>query len=541
MNSVHYPARRWFGKVVMGLVTVAILGILAVSLVKSGTSGTSGPKLTHTIDRDNLVVSVNEDGRIESANNHEIKCDVRGGSTILSIVESGTVVEKGDELIRLDTSNIEEDISQKNITYENARATVVQARSDVADAEISITEFEQATFPSDVKTAEKEVTVAKTRLKQAEDYFRHTQQLSLKGYTTSQQLQADQFAVEEAQLELEIKETLLEGLKKFTKQRRLQELNSDLEAAKARLASNIAALDLEKTRLDRAREQLASCIITADRAGMVLYPEAAEWRGEPEIEEGATVRENQNLLIMPDLNEMQVTVGIHESKMEQLTVGAPAEIKILDRKYPGRVKSIATAAAPAGWWNGNAVKYETRISINAAEEIKPGMTVDVEVFLARHIDVLTIPVAAVVELKDGFYCFVDGPGSPEKRKLELGDSNDNFIVVLDGVQEGERVLLNGRDLVDKSELADNLPSGSVFDKEGRDRKTGPVMPIGGQQMTQQPLPEKTETVVAKADEPAENDKPAGDQIVAGTTSTEDDVTGQEKAAPAENPPETGTD
>ena len=46
---------------------------------------------------------------------------------------------------------------------------------------------------------------------------------------------------------------------------------------------------------------------------MVIYGEGEEWEDRPDIREGATIREDQVLLLIPDLENMQVKVGIHEA------------------------------------------------------------------------------------------------------------------------------------------------------------------------------------------------------------------------------------
>ena len=54
------------------------------------------------------------------------------------------------------------------------------------------------------------------------------------------------------------------------------------------------------------------------------------------------------------------------------------------------------------------------------------------------------PVAAVLDTENGHLCWVKTSRGIELRSLELGDSNDEFIVVLDGLNEGDKVLLNPR-------------------------------------------------------------------------------------------------
>jgi hypothetical protein len=68
----------------------------------------SSPRLTHTITRGDLIVTVTEQGTLESSVNTEIKCKVRGAQIpIIWVIESGTEVEQGDELIRLETLEFE--------------------------------------------------------------------------------------------------------------------------------------------------------------------------------------------------------------------------------------------------------------------------------------------------------------------------------------------------------------------------------------------------------------------------------------------------
>ena len=97
------------------------------------------------------------------------------------------------------------------------------------------------------------------------------------------------------------------------------------------------------------------------------------------------------------------------------------------------------------------VKYDTVIKLPEDEGLKPGMSAEVEVVLAVHEDVLTIPVAAIVETDSGEYCWVTTEKEPERRLLELGDSNDVFVEVIAGLSEGEEVVLNPVALIDEAE------------------------------------------------------------------------------------------
>ena len=88
------------------------------------------------------------------------------------------------------------------------------------------------------------------------------------------------------------------------------------------------------------------------------------------------------------------------------------------------------------------VKYDTIVKLPSAEGLKPGMNAEVEVIMDRHEDVLTIPVTAVVETAQGNFCWVRTAEGVKRHSLQLGDTNDNFIMVKAGLQEGDEVVLD---------------------------------------------------------------------------------------------------
>lgn len=438
------------------LVLLAVLAAIVggIAFMPSLTTADAQRVLTHTAKRGDLVVSVTEQGKLESSSNVEIKCRVKGGSTVLSVIESGTEVQPGDVLVELDKSTIEDNISQQKITYETALSNKATSESNVAVAKIGIEEYLEGTFRSQQTTFKKDVVIAESNLKSAKNSLEHAERMFRKGYSSKLDLEAQSDAVAHAELELQVKRTDLEALEKFTKAKELETLNGALKVAEAQLAADVASLELEAARLKRAEDQLNNCTIVAERSGLVIFPSAAEWKEQPDIEEGASVREDQVLLIMPDLKSMQVKVGIHESKVDRLRINMPARVQLQGGHVDGNVSEIATITKGGGWWNGNLVNYDTIVTLDEDDGLKPGMTVSVEIFLAKHKDVISVPVAAVLELDGDFFCWVaTGGPTPERRNLKVGDSNDTFVIVTEGIDEGDEVVLNPRDFVEEAESA----------------------------------------------------------------------------------------
>ncbi len=489
---------------ILGVAAIGVLGTAATYMLGAVSPDDSGPKLTQTIGRRDLKVSVTERGTLESSNNTEVRCKVKGTSnTITWIIENGTEVKPGDVLVRIDTSTIDDNINTQKIAYQNARSTFAQTKSDVAVAEINITEYVEGTYRSELKTKEKDVAIAKANLRSAQNMLNHAQEMYRKGFMSKLELEGNEYSLEQAKLELEVKTTEVEVLKKYTKAKQIQDLEGILEAKQAKLASDEAALDLEKAKLDREEQQLDNCVIKSESSGMVVYREAKEWENQPEVAEGATVRADQVLLLIPDLDNMQVKVGVHESLIDRVKPGLPARVELQDKTYDGKVLTVAPMAEQAGWWNGNMVKYETIIKIDAEPGLKPGMSANVEIFLAQHTNVLTIPVAAVVEQEGKYYCWKKTRSGTERRELDLGDSDDQFLVVNGGLEEGDDVVINPIAHLDEAQAEALKPfSGTKAEEESEsedDSKSKETTSKKARKETKETKPEAKEAEKPKAE------------------------------------------
>ena len=130
------------------------------------------------------------------------------------------------------------------------------------------------------------------------------------------------------------------------------------------------------------------------------------------------------------------------------------------------------------------VKYDTVIEINAGEEstYRPGMSASVDIILAEHTDVLTIPVAAVVETNKVYHCWVKEGSETQKRVLDVGDSDDEFMVVKTGVKAGDKVVLNPRAYIEEAQREGLEPTAQSEDDPKPDKpkpkKTKPKKPQG---------------------------------------------------------------
>jgi len=433
---------RWWKRGLPAIGVVAIVVLAAALFGGAGSTRQIGPLPTHTISSGEIIVTVTEHGTLESAGNTEIKCKVRGRNTIIWVIENGTEVKPGDELVRLDTLVIEDAINERSKYAHWSRSAAERSRADAARSELAVSEYLEGRYRSQYMTLEKDLVIAQSNLRTAQNMLAHSEMMTERGYVSDLELQEKTFAVTQAELNVDVKKTQIDVLERFTKPMELETLSGNLKATKARNAADEERAIMDAERRDLAIEELEYCVIKAERSGLVIYPRAEKWKRAPEIEEGATVYRSQTLLLMPDLSRMQVKVGIHESIIDRLKPGLEARITLQDKTLDGEVSSVSPVAESAGWWTGNAVKYDAIVELPSVTGLKPGMSAEVEVIIARHEDVLTIPVTAVLETADGDFCWVKMAEAVEQRRLQLGDTDDNFIVVKTGLKQGDEVAID---------------------------------------------------------------------------------------------------
>ncbi|MFK7819490.1 MAG: hypothetical protein AB8G99_12290, partial [Planctomycetaceae bacterium] len=311
------------------VIALLAIGAATVSLLPDSNAQSTADSLpTHTVTRGELLVTITEQGTLESSNNTEIKCRVRGDNTITFVIESGAEVQPGDALIRLETLAIEEDISERTKFYHLAESQVARSGADVEKAKLAISEYEEGRFITEFSTLQKELAIAESRLLNAKNRLKHSSMMSRSDYSSELEVEEREFAVLQANLNVELIKTRIDVLQNFTKKEELVRLRGELKAAEATHKADVERALADQQRLKRAEEELVLCTIVADRSGLVIYPTGEEWKNTPEIEEGATVRKDQTLLLMPDLQQMQVKVGIHESMVGRMRTGMKANVTL---------------------------------------------------------------------------------------------------------------------------------------------------------------------------------------------------------------------
>lgn len=471
----------------------AIVGVCGwAAWAKYGKDGrdaaASARYLTEVVSKKPFKVNVRERATVASLKSVTLSSKVEGTTTIISIVPEGTLVKEGDLLVELDASTLVESEKQQVITKTQAGAALKKAEeslaiqvrqneSDIAAAQLALElavldleKFKSGDYLQQKSEQEGLVQVAQETLAQAEEVYTFSQRLARKGYTSQSQLEKDRISAKKSSIDLAAAKTKLQVLEEFTYPRNIKELTEKADETKrarerverqgiatlAQFQADLEAakltLQVETEKLERARTQIANSKIYAPQAGEVVYASEDDRRSDAQaIAEGTSVRERQRIIELPALDQMKVDARIHESLISRVREGLPARIRVdalPGKVFTGKVMTVSSVPVEGNWMRPDLKEYSCVVSIDSKPgenlSLKPGLTAEVEIIVQERSGVLQVPFQSVVTAGQKMYAYALTPGGPERREIVTGASNDTHLEVLDGVLEGEKVIMNLR-------------------------------------------------------------------------------------------------
>ena len=470
--------------------------------------------VTEFVKRGRLDIVVTEFGTLESQKNVTLASQVEWKTNIISLVPEGTWVEKEEVLCELDSAKLQERLDEHEILLDVAEAQLEQARKDVAIqqaqnesdiakaelneklAKLDVEKYTEGEFPQAKLKLDGEITLAKNDVGRSQELFDFTKRMSKKGYKSQADLGAAQLAVTKAKISLNVAEESRKVLEDFTHKRTIAALKAnateserqcdrvDRKAEAAMLQTKIRIASYERTAksrrayVERLQKNIAACTIRAPQPGEVVYANSgAKRRSTPKpIEVGAEVQFRQEIIKLPDLTKMKVDARVHESRISQVTEGLSVEIRVdafPDEEYHGTVEHVSSVPLSGSWPNYDLKEYETVVHITSVNpentDLRPGLTSEIRIQVEQNADVLQVPVQAVIGIGDDHYSYIVDEDGAERRKVLIGHSNDAAVEVVDGLQEGEEVVLNPR-----TQFADEISElTEIAEQEKRQNQTDP--------------------------------------------------------------------
>ena len=461
-----------------------VLGGGTVKFLASGSShihaGDIATEATSPVRRGELKIAVSETGYLKAKNSTNIQPQFAREGTITWLVKEGKSVEKDEVLVEFDKTELQtqiDDISNNLIQYrtelEAARAEYeIQKRESAAGVEkaefelqvagMKLDLYEKGEAPNELRKKKLAAEKAHSELARAKERFDKVPELRKEGFLTKIQEEEERIAVREKEIEVENADKDLELFQIYTQtmelaqrrnavkdaQRSLtnarEKADISLKEKEARATSSDGKVKSTEARLAKLQKELGFMTIKAPRAGLVYYGDPAEpWMRE-EIKLGHRINQGNTVITLPEVKEMQVLIQVHEADIDLLKLEQPVLVTleaVKDRVFDAKVTRIG-AVANSNWGNPENKTFEVEITMQPIElELRAGTTAKAEIKVENVQDALQVPIHAVFAEEGQHFCFVAQSPSFEKRSTKIGKNNNNYVQILEGLQEGERVLL----------------------------------------------------------------------------------------------------
>ncbi len=477
-------AGKLFALTLVGLIGVGAVAVLSVPGMSKPIKGffntANTDVITFPVRLGSLPITVVERGSLESSSNSDVYCNVEGSVTIIKIAPEGTKVKKGDLICELDSAALRDSLVNQKITTESAKANFSNAKLTREVAEIAVIEYKEGIYVQDLATVEGEIKLAESDVTRSEDRLEWAQRMYLKGYVSLAQKVSEELNFKKAQFSLEQAMSKKKVLVDYTRAKTIKELESEVEKARSDELAKNATWDLEKSKEAKLERQIAACTLVAPIDGLIVYANDASrsfGSNQPQIEEGATVRERQKIISIPDITRMQVNAKVHESQIDKITPNMKALIRVdafADQVLNATVQDVAPLPDAGNFFSSDIKVYTTHIRINdGLQGLRPGMTAQVEILVNRLENILSVPAQAILQYNGKDHVTKKVGDRFEQIEVQLGASNEKFVQVMKGLNDGDLVVLNPIALMSEDEKREAFRSAS---KDATKKEWGPGGP-----------------------------------------------------------------
>jgi len=411
---------------------VLIIGgvVLAIAALVAFNKITSKNKVTNAfaeVERGSFEISVSNSGELIAEKSVEIKGpqigqtnQQQGGSQgnrggggmdmrrielkIQDIVPEGTIVKEGDYIAQLDRSSYTNSLQDARNNFTTQR--------NALDMKILDTAVTLTSLRDDIKNQKYTVEEAKITLAQSK-------------FEPPATIRQAEITLDKATRSLEQKQKTYE----------------------LRVAQTLADIRREKIRTDRAEnlvndltEYLAKFTITAPSDGMVIYKK--EFNGSKRKAGSNLNPFDLVIATLPDLSSMISKTYVNEIEISKIKPGQKVNIKVdafPNKAFNGTVISMANIGEVLP--NSDSKMFEVQIKLDQSDPtLRPSMTTDNKIIIKSFEDVLFVPTECVNTGTDSIPFVYEK--NRTKHVVVLGEANDKFVIIHQGVKEGESLYLS---------------------------------------------------------------------------------------------------
>jgi RND family efflux transporter MFP subunit len=404
LNSLNLP--KFVNSKLLFVILILILFWIIISFFSSST--TKSDLLTFKVERKNFTASITEAGELRAKKSISVAAPrIRGTLKIIYLIPEGTIVSPGDTVVKFDPSealiNVKDAKASLDIAYSEKKKLVANQTSSMAQME------------SQLKSAELSFELSKLELEQIKF------EADVKQRQTNLQHQKNELSYLQTKQEYESKKIIQE----------------------AELAKMELEISQKQGDLDKAQNDLARLILIAPAPGLVIYGQNWSNQGK-KFAVGDQPWRGASIIKLPDLSQMESVTFVNEVDVSKVKVGQEVLVTLdayQDSSFAGSISDIAAVGKNKDN-NQNIKVFEVLADIiDKSEILRPGMTTSNKVLISEVPDVLFIPHEAIFNKEDKYFAYVINGSSYDEIEIKLGAKSEDFMVVKEGLEEGDLVAL----------------------------------------------------------------------------------------------------
>ena len=375
---------------VAGIVVVSVL----ISLMRTGVK--EKDLVFSKVGKGTIEVSVSASGKVVPAFEEIINSPIN--TRILEVYrKGGDSVDVGTPILKLDLQSAETDY-KKMLDEEQMRSYKLKQLK--LDNQTKLTDLQM------------KIKVSAMKLDRMKVELRNEQYLDSLGSGTTDKVRQAELSYNVAQLEYE-------------------QLQQQYANEKEVLAAEYQVQELDFSMFQKT---LAETKRTLDDA-QVRSPEGILTYINNQI--GAQVPEGSQIAVISDLSHFKVEGEIADTYGDRVAAGGKAIVKIGSEKLEGSVSSVTPLSK-----NG-VISFTVQLNEDNNRRLRSGLKTDVYVMNAVKEDVMRIANASYYVGRGEYELFVRNSDKEiVKRKVQLGDSNFEFVEVVSGLQPGDEVVVS---------------------------------------------------------------------------------------------------
>lgn len=394
-------------------VLIAIALIATVIVIKKVRSGQSdAAPLYYQVERGSLNFYVYATGNLEA----EQSTNVDAPSSVFDrelriyeipitdLVEEGTAVDSGDYIATLDQNLIQEQLTKAEEELELTYNSLMDAR---LDSNLTLNNKRDAIITAQEAVEEKELFLAESK------------------YESPATIQKAKMDREKAlrKLEQEKQSYLLQKRKSGT-----QVMQKEID------------YERKNKRVSKLQNVLSDVVIVAPQKGMVIYHNS---RGEKRSIGTMVSSFSPTIATLPDMSTMISIAYVNEIDVSQLSLEQPVELTVdafPGKHLKGKVISIANIGRNIS--GSDAKVFEVTIKVLSRDNsLRPAMTTNNVIHTATYGDTIFVPTETIFT-NDSLSWVYNTNKKPYKQIVRVGSQNESFSIIIEGVNEGDKLLWN---------------------------------------------------------------------------------------------------